>query len=32
MEEAAAERTVSSRAEAYDRASKALAKATAITG
>jgi hypothetical protein len=31
LEEASAERTVSSRADAYDRASKALAKATAIT-
>ena len=31
IEEASAERTVSSRADAYDRASKALAKATAIT-
>ena len=31
LEAASAERTVSSRADAYDRASKALAKATAIT-
>ena len=31
IEEASAKRTVSARADAYDRASKALAKATAIT-
>eukprot|EP01043_Picozoa_sp_COSAG02_P079472 COSAG02_NODE_18404_length_941_cov_0.847981_2_plen_74_part_01 len=31
LEAASAEHTVSSRADAYDRASKALAKATAIT-